>query len=66
MESAAALIGSQSCDVLIAFLVYRQGQVTIGLALVNGGWHFMWRLLFFLSVGGRGEEGRVRTIRSYL
>ena len=31
MESAAALIESRPCDVFIAWLGCRQGQVTIGL-----------------------------------
>jgi len=74
MESAAVLIRSP-CDVFIACLGCRQGQVTIGLVLVNGGgctstsgggWHSCGD--FFLSFcWGWGEERRgVQTIPSYL
>lgn len=63
MESAAVLIRSP-CDVFIACLGCRQGQVTIGLVLVNGGgctsgggWHSCGD--FFLSFcWGWGEERR--------
>jgi hypothetical protein len=73
MESAAALIGSQPCDVFIAFLVYCQGQVTIGLVLVNSGgctsgwWLALHVATSFLSFcWGWGGRRRVRTIPSYL
>lgn len=60
MESAAALIGSQPCDVFIACLGCHQGQVTIGLSgggcTRGGGWFSCGNFLFFLSVGGWGEE----------
>jgi hypothetical protein len=72
MESAAALIGSQPCDVFIACLGCREGQVTIGLVLVSGGgrtsrggWHSCGDFFsFFLLV--MGGTGGARTIPSYL
>lgn len=64
MESAAALIGSQPCDVFIACLGCRQGQVTIGLILVNGsggtsggGWRSCGDFFSFFLLGMR-EGGR--------